>query len=828
MNEVTSSILPTSSGDNAASQASDYDDAFYTCPSTVSSPTPEPTSPPPAITSSNVLSTVSPSQPSPYSSSSSLSDLNDSIFIPPDLASCQRNTRAGNGVTYKVDTPSPSPDTTSVKASHLLTAGASQNGSPAVKWDGPISSGYQSSKGHTSSHCEEQWKEVRSPDKRDTTEHVKSSERTKSVLPWPAVRSSGYSTHQKTDTFRLGSIGPTYTSISTISYNPRQSPKKYGSVAGRGAPRGNSTMGQNYYRTGSKQQQMNPGAYGYSSGQARNRSTSFGQSSNRTVGPGQFRNRASSSGQASNRSFEQSNLNRPRQGSQKYCTASYGTRPSLVGQYNSGQPTNTRTTCYYSSPSSSGFSSPTEGPCTFTYHTSTPHITPHSSTTRGALVEDSSHVGRGTPENWDEDLSSDVDRCSDGEDGSRGGGRGGEEILHKGCDEVTSERFVEREEKVEGKWEKGKEEGWEQEQSLEEEHTCDNVEVVKEVEGEEVVEEEEKDEEDGEETLVCGDDVPGEEVTEVLTGRVEGESAIQLAPEDTVPVEVTCGDAEREGGEEFEETQQTEVFEDRTLVKEGTTQQLSCDDGELPLEEATPSPVSKPSATQEDQASCSEGRRSDVTATDDAPVEQLYDVTALENSTTIAAACVPDDVTTTSVTTAGVASSPQTKSTAQDDMMRLEVSEFHPCMSWDGGDLSLSPVKTSTPPVSADSVSSLSPFSAAFIPAHSQSPSPLPFSSSSSSTPALPSPLSLPLLSQDPPLFIPDTVRRFPPPFYHPPGVVGWKDKRSIGLGRGNPVDNPRAFMLPGYPSCQPYQPQTMAFDPSLFYPSTPSNWPFP
>ena len=70
------------------------------------------------------------------------------IFIPPYLTSCQLNTRAGNGVTYEVDTPSPSHCTTNVKGSHLVTAGASQN---AVKRDGPISSGNQGSGRHI--HC---------------------------------------------------------------------------------------------------------------------------------------------------------------------------------------------------------------------------------------------------------------------------------------------------------------------------------------------------------------------------------------------------------------------------------------------------------------------------------------------------------------------------------------------------------------------------------------------------------------------------------------------------------------------------------------------------
>ena len=82
-------------------------------------------------------------------------------------------------------------------------------------------------------------------------------------------------------------------------------------------------------------------------------------------------------------------------------------------------------------------------------------------------------------------------------------------------------------------------------------------------------------------------------------------------------------------------------------------------------------------------------------------------------------------------------------------------------------------------------------------------------------------PPSLPPHSQNPPSFIPRTVMKCP---------VGWKDRRSVGLGRGNPVDNPRAFMLPGYPSCQPFTPHNMTFDPTLFVPPTPyypGNWQF-
>lgn len=73
--------------------------------------------------------------------------------------------------------------------------------------------------------------------------------------------------------------------------------------------------------------------------------------------------------------------------------------------------------------------------------------------------------------------------------------------------------------------------------------------------------------------------------------------------------------------------------------------------------------------------------------------------------------------------------------------------------------------------------------------------------------------------------FIPSIVRQYPQSFIdsQPQGLVGWKNRRSIGLGRGNPVDNPRAFMFPGYPF-----PGDPSFDPAAFIPSTPfyhGNW---
>ena len=48
--------------------------------------------------------------------------------------------------------------------------------------------------------------------------------------------------------------------------------------------------------------------------------------------------------------------------------------------------------------------------------------------------------------------------------------------------------------------------------------------------------------------------------------------------------------------------------------------------------------------------------------------------------------------------------------------------------------------------------------------------------------------------------------------------LVGWKNRRSIGLGRGRPSENPRAFMFPGYRS--PYM-QPSVKTPSPYYPGS-------
>lgn len=49
--------------------------------------------------------------------------------------------------------------------------------------------------------------------------------------------------------------------------------------------------------------------------------------------------------------------------------------------------------------------------------------------------------------------------------------------------------------------------------------------------------------------------------------------------------------------------------------------------------------------------------------------------------------------------------------------------------------------------------------------------------------------------------------------------LVGWKNRRSIGLGRGRPSENPRAFMFPGYRS--PYMQPSVKTAPSLYYPGS-------
>ena len=98
------------------------------------------------------------------------------------------------------------------------------------------------------------------------------------------------------------------------------------------------------------------------------------------------------------------------------------------------------------------------------------------------------------------------------------------------------------------------------------------------------------------------------------------------------------------------------------------------------------------------------------------------------------------------------------------------------------------------------------PLSLPLIPSPSPSPSIL-----SPPSPSLP--LVYPLPSSQPQPFIPETVElRIPPPFYRPTSVE-WASERLIGLGRGTPENNPRAFMLPGYPECQPYRPERIVYN---------------
>lgn len=125
-----------------------------------------------------------------------------------------------------------------------------------------------------------------------------------------------------------------------------------------------------------------------------------------------------------------------------------------------------------------------------------------------------------------------------------------------------------------------------------------------------------------------------------------------------------------------------------------------------------------------------------------------------------------------------------------------EVSHFPPCMAWDDGLLD-----SGTPLILTHS-----PTSTPLIPTH---------------TPTSSHPLPSPDTQGDP--FIPSTVRRYPPQFFtpQPSRLVGWKNKRSIGLGRGNPVDNPRAFMFPDYPSYYTFPGQPVAFNPPPFVPVT-------
>ena len=112
----------------------------------------------------------------------------------------------------------------------------------------------------------------------------------------------------------------------------------------------------------------------------------------------------------------------------------------------------------------------------------------------------------------------------------------------------------------------------------------------------------------------------------------------------------------------------------------------------------------------------------------------------------------------------------------------------------------------------ADSSSSLS------LPLISPS-RPVPPSPSCPVPPLLPSPS----LSEGEP-YIPDTVCVQQPisSYIYRPNVVDWSSRRLIGLGRGSPSNNPRAFMLPGYPEIQPYRPEPIYYDPAFCVPSPP------
>ena len=97
------------------------------------------------------------------------------------------------------------------------------------------------------------------------------------------------------------------------------------------------------------------------------------------------------------------------------------------------------------------------------------------------------------------------------------------------------------------------------------------------------------------------------------------------------------------------------------------------------------------------------------------------------------------------------------------------------------------------------------------------------------------SPLSLPLISPPSPslplitAYLPEYPQYAPnipglsisSPFYRP-RAVEWSSRRLIGLGRGTPENNPRAFILPGYPECQPYRPEPIHYDPTFCVPGPP------
>ena len=129
------------------------------------------------------------------------------------------------------------------------------------------------------------------------------------------------------------------------------------------------------------------------------------------------------------------------------------------------------------------------------------------------------------------------------------------------------------------------------------------------------------------------------------------------------------------------------------------------------------------------------------------------------------------------------------------------------------------PHSSSLPPLPLPSSSSPSPYISPPMPSADSSPSlSLPLITPPPSSPIVVSPPpSLPLVYPLPPSqprpFVPDTVNvQIPPPFFRPDTTVEWASGL-IGLGRGTPANNPRAFILPGYPECQPYRTERIVYN---------------
>ena len=925
----------------SASQVSDMDDTFYSCPSTLSSLTPDAISPLAPVSTDFTIPSYTQStgvdlSPFGLSSSSSVSSLSDaSICLPPPTSTCGATEK---GFHTPADSPNISREIAKGSGRHqTVTAGQYYNGSSVMKQDDrdrQDTGGRTSvelalySDEHNTSLLGQDGTEIRSNPSGQSPTGMRS-------------RPSGQSTTEHWS--EHGSR-----SSSVVESGTRMTSSQYGTATAatsslRCSPiRTSLSSGQGGFRTGFKQQNSSE----------------------------ELNSRTSISGHTTNRSHTNAIRKTPRmRQSQKYRTSSYGTRPNLSGQggnsrttgsgqggssrttgsgqggsrttgsgqggsriTGSGQQINKRTPKYvqnvefdFSSPSSSGFSSPTEvipSPTTTvsysatstsstqsTHHSSTCHTIPSSQSTSviTSQVATSVVLKPREVETWEDLISSEEDNwelksacveCGSddvmGDDVKEGGvqtldkkmiedaeGFGGEVIGKEGHSEEVEDSANEVERREEGARETGERwplnrvggcEQWEMEE------WSDDVEVRETKGGTEVVEVSTavggKEEEEGE-----GEGEEEEEEREGEEGR------------------------EREG---VEEEREREEEEEDTVQKPGLSPVTEIRRKEDIAQSEEFSPESAPEEQSVEKEDEQNQDKSDAQGVVGGPTEERCGVSNSPTSTSLGEAerhgGYPlghpssssqdyhdkglDSATSAVVDKCGV---PQ---------VTREVSYFPPCMAWDDG----TPLTSRTSSCSTPLTSPTSSCSTPLLPTHSLTSTPLipthsptsscstplipthstplipthfptsscstllipthsltsscstPLTSSSCSTPLIPthsptsscstplipthsststpthSPTSscpLPSLPSSPDTqeepFIPSTVRRYPPHFFtpQPSGLVGWKNKRSIGLGRGNPVDNPRAFMFPDYPSYYTFPGQPVTFNPPPFVPAT-------